>query len=144
MGTLARNDAALFGLGLLAFAALAGLLRVLGLGTLVIEVSLIDFVVITVLVAGWAAWRTGMAFAATWRPFWQAALAMAAFALVVRWIHFALFAGTLRSFHYWAVDFIVCLALAALGYRQVRAAQMTTQYGWLYERAGLLSWRRRA
>jgi hypothetical protein len=41
------------------------------------------------------------------------------------------------------VDVIVIGALASLGYRFTRAGQMATQYGWLYRRAGPLSWRRR-
>jgi hypothetical protein len=30
-----------------------------------------------------------------------------------------------------------------VGYRHTRTTQMTTQYRWLYERAGPLSWRAR-
>ena len=36
------------------------------------------------------------------------------------------------------------IAAALLGYRTKRVSQMTTQYPWLYERTGLLSWRDKA
>lgn len=108
----------------------------------VIEVSLADFIVITCLIGGWAGWMSGRSIAATWRPYWQVVLYMVPFALVVRWVHFALFKGTLLSLQYYLVDFAVVLALATLGYRVVRAKQMTTQYRWLYEKTGPFSWRR--
>lgn len=110
----------------------------------VIEVSLADFIVITVLLGGWAGWMSGRSIAATWRPYAQVVLYMIPFALVVRWVHFALFKGTLLSVPYYLVDLAVVLALATLGYRSVRAKQMTTQYRWLYRRTGPLSWGRSA
>ena len=64
--------------------------------------------------------------------------------LAVRFIHFALFEGTLLSPQYYAVDTIVCLVFGFLGYRATRVGQMTTQYGWINERAGLLRWSRRS
>jgi ABC-type polysaccharide/polyol phosphate export permease len=115
----------------------------LGYAGLLIEVSYADLLVITFLIAGWAAWMTGRAIASTWRPYWHVVAYMIPFALVVRWVHFALFKGTMFSLHYFLVDLFVVLALATLGYRQVRVAQMTTQYRWLYERTGLFGWRRK-
>jgi len=61
----------------------------------------------------------------------------------VRFIHFALFEGTLLSLHYYIVDAVVILAIGSLGFRYTRARQMTTQYRWLYERTGPFSWRER-
>jgi hypothetical protein len=108
----------------------------------VIEVSLADFVVITLLVGGWLGWRAGRAIAHGWRPYWHVVAAMVPFALVVRWAHYALFHGTLLSWQHYLVDLAVVLSLATLGYRAVRAAQMTRQYRWLYEQTGPFSWRR--
>jgi hypothetical protein len=42
------------------------------------------------------------------------------------------------------VDTLFLLAVAALSFRMARTSQMVTQYPWLYERTGLLSWRDRA
>ena len=54
----------------------------------------------------------------------------------MRFIHFALFDGTLLSIHYYAVDTIVLLIIGALGFQYRRARMMTSQYRWLYERTG--------
>jgi hypothetical protein len=62
----------------------------------------------------------------------------------VRFIHHALFEGTLLSLHYYLVDAAVVVGIGLLGYRYTRARQMTTQYRWLYERTGPLTWRERA
>lgn len=110
--------------------------------TLVIEAGIGDFIVITCILAAWAAWRFGSALAATWRPYRQVVMYALPFALVVRWVHFALFHGTLFSAHYYLIDLIVILSLATLGYLRVRAAQMARQYRWLYAKRGLFSWQR--
>ena len=72
---------------------------------------------------------------------------MVAYSLIlggaVRFIHFALFGGTLLSAHYYLVDSAVCLAFGLLGFRATRAAQMVTQYRWLNEADGPLRWRRK-
>ena len=44
----------------------------------------------------------------------------------------------------YAADTVYLLILAALAWRMTRAAQMTTQYHWLFERAGPFGWRARA
>ena len=110
-------------------------------GILYEEPSFWLFLLVTVLMGGWAAWMTGRAVAITWRPVWQCVAATLVLAGVVRFFHFALFEGTLRSLHYYLVDAAVVTAIGLLGYRVTRARQMTTQYRWLYERTGLLTWR---
>jgi hypothetical protein len=62
----------------------------------------------------------------------------------VRFIHFALFEGTLLSLQFYAVDTAVCLIFGFLGFRATRVAQMTTQYSWINDRAGFLRWARRS
>ena len=52
----------------------------------------------------------------------------------VRFIHIALFDGTMFSLHYYVVDTIILLVFGFLGYRYTRTNQMVTQYYWLYER----------
>jgi hypothetical protein len=99
------------------------------------------FLLITCVLGGWAAWMTGRAMAKTWRPFWQLLLYTLLLAGLVRFIHFALFAGTLLSLHYYVVDLVVVALIASAGFRVTRTRQMTTQYRWLYERTGPFSWR---
>ena len=101
------------------------------------------FILVTVVLGGWTAWMSGRALAMTWRPVWQVVVWAIPLAGVVRFIHFALFEGTLLSARYYLVDFAVVVAIAVIGYRYVLTRQMTTQYRWLYERAGPLAWRER-
>jgi NO-binding membrane sensor protein with MHYT domain len=101
------------------------------------------FVLVTVIMGGGAAWLAARAIASTWRPWWHVAFYMLILGLAVRFIHFALFEGTLLSPQFYAVDAVVCLIFGFLGYRATRAAQMTTQYGWINERGGFLRWARR-
>jgi hypothetical protein len=101
------------------------------------------FVLVTVILGGGAAALSGRAIAATWRPWGQ----LVAYSLIlggaVRFIHFALFGGTLLSAHYYLVDSMICLVFALLGFRATRAAQMVTQYRWLNVADGPLRWRRK-
>jgi predicted membrane metal-binding protein len=110
-------------------------------GILYEEPSFWLFLLVTCIMGGWAAWMTGRAFAKTWRAYWQAVLALLLLAGVVRFIHYALFEGTLLSLRYYVVDALVVLAIGSAGFRFTRARQMARQYSWLYERAGPFSWR---
>ena len=102
------------------------------------------FVLVTVVMGGGAAYLAGRAIALTWRPWWHVAFYMLLLGAAVRFIHFALFEGTLLSAQFYAVDAAVCLLFGFLGYRLTRVGQMTTQYHWLNERAGALGVARRA
>ena len=104
------------------------------------EDSIGVFLLISVALGGGAAYLSGRAIASTWRPWWHVAFYMLILAVAVRFMHFALFEGTLLSPHYYAVDLAVCLLLGFLGFRVTRAGQMSTQYGWLYRRTGPLKW----
>ena len=101
------------------------------------------FLLVTVIMGGGAAFLAGRAIAATWRPWWHVAFYMLILGLAVRFIHFALFEGTLLSPQFYAVDTIVCLIFGFLGFRATRVGQMTTQYSWINHRAGFMCWRRR-
>jgi len=101
------------------------------------------FLLVTVLMGGGAAWLSGRAIAATWRPWWQIVAYMLILGAAVRFIHFALFAATLVSPYYYLIDSAVCMLFGFLGFRVTRARQMASQYGFLFARTGLLSWARR-
>lgn len=113
-------------------------------GILYEEPSIWLFGLVTVILGGWAAWMTGRAMALTWRSPWQTLVWCVPLAGAVRFIHFALFQGTLVSAQYYLIDLVVVAAIASAGFRFYRARQMTSQYRWLYERAGPLGWRERA
>ncbi len=110
-------------------------------GILYEEVSIWQFFFVTCLLGGWAAWMTGKACAQTWRPYIALVVYILVLGIGVRFIHHALFEGTMFTLHYYIVDTIVLLILATLGYRYTRTNQMVSQYNWLYERASLLSWK---
>ena len=95
-------------------------------------------------IAGGAAWMTGQALAATWRPAWQAIAYALLLTLADRFLIFALFEGELLSLPGLALDAAVLVAIALTGHRVTLAAQMVKQYPWLYERQGLISWRRKS
>ena len=107
------------------------------------EGSLGVFVLVTVALGGGAAWLTGRAIAATWRPVWQVAVYALILGLAVRFIHTTLFGGTLLSLHYYVVDTAICIGLGMAGFRLRRASQMVEQYHWLNSRDGALGWRRK-
>ena len=102
------------------------------------------FVLVTCILGGAAAYLSGRAMAQTWRPYWHVPLYMLGIAAGVRFVHHALFEGPVLSVPSFAVDYVVVVVAASVGYRIVRAGQMAGQYGWLLERAGPFRWRRRA
>lgn len=113
-------------------------------GILYEEQSIGLFFLITCLLGGWAAWMTGKACAQTWRPYYVLIGYMLPLGLAVRFIHYALFDGTLLSLHYYLVDTIVLIIIGSFSFRYTRTNQMIRQYSWLYERASLLTWKAKA
>jgi hypothetical protein len=89
------------------------------------------FLLVTVILGGGAAFLAGRAIAQTWRPWWQGMLYMFILGAAVRFIHFALFDGTLLSLPAYGLDTAVAIGFAALGFRITRARQMARQYGFL-------------
>jgi hypothetical protein len=113
-------------------------------GLLYEEGSFGVFLLVTVILGGGAATLAGRAIALTWRPWWQIVAYMLILGGAVRFIHFALFGGTLLSLHYYVVDTAVCMAFGCLGFRTARSAQMVTQYRWINQPNGPLRWRRKS
>lgn len=108
-----------------------------------IEHNFWNFLIMTVVIAGGAAFMAGRALAFKWRPLWMAIAYMVPLAAALRFFHYALFNGSLLSLHYFLVDFVILIAAALIGYRLMRVEQMTSQYPWLYERSGPFAWRSR-
>ncbi|MBN8941820.1 MAG: hypothetical protein J0H01_20100 [Rhizobiales bacterium] len=112
-------------------------------GILYEEPSIWLFLLVTIVMGGWGAWMTGKACAETWRGIPQTLVYLLILGLAIRFVHFALFHGTLLSVRYYIVDTVVIIAIGILAWRATRARQMSTQYWWLYERSGPLSWAKR-
>jgi hypothetical protein len=102
------------------------------------------FILVTVIIGGAAAMQMGRSIAQTWRPFWIMFVYAALLNCAVRFIHYAVFQGTLLSLHYYLVDYLFILTFAIAGWRKRRAEQMTSQYAFSFEAAGPLGWRRKA
>lgn len=111
--------------------------------TLLWEVTAFEFILVTVLLAGAAAFMTGRVVASTWKSNRVLVFYILLLTAATRFIHFALFQGTLLSAHYYIVDLIVLLAIAFAAKRIMRAKQMVTQYGFKYESAGIAGWSER-
>jgi hypothetical protein len=105
--------------------------------------SILQVVVITGILGGGAAWLSGRAIAQTWRPVWHIFGYMMLLGAAVRFVHFALFSGTLLSPASYVVDTLYLIIVAGIGWRVTRTNQMVTQYKWLYERTSPFSWRSR-
>ncbi|HWK15178.1 MAG TPA: hypothetical protein VNS02_12340 [Rhizobiaceae bacterium] len=99
--------------------------------TLIWEVTIWEFLIVTVILAGGAAYLTGRAVARTWGSNVRLVFYMLLLAAATRFIHFALFSGSLLSLHYYVVDLIVLLAIGFLGKIITRRQQMARQYGFL-------------
>jgi hypothetical protein len=104
--------------------------------------SLPDFLLITLVLGGGAAYLIGRAVALTWRSL----LALAGYLIVldaaVRFVHFALAHDALVAPVSFATDLVILAIVGGLGFRITRAGQITRQYPWLYRRTGPLSWTR--
>jgi hypothetical protein len=113
-------------------------------GILYEESSIWTFLLVTFVMGGWAAWMTGRAMASTWQRYPVLVGYLILLAAAVRFIHFALFDGTLLSVQFYLVDLVVVQVIGAVGYRMTRVAQMTAKYRWLYLPNGPMFWKDRA
>ena len=95
------------------------------------ERSFMDFILVTLVLGGGAAWLAGRAIALTWRPWWQVVLYMLVLGAVVRFVHFALFQEALLSAWLYGVDTLIAILAAGFGFRTTRNRQMARQYGFL-------------
>lgn len=110
-------------------------------GILYEEPSVWQFLFITVIMGGWTAWRTGKACAENWQGVRTLVTYVLLLGGAIRFIHHALFGGSMLTLQYYVVDTIVLLLFAGLGYRYYRTRQMTTIYYWLYEKVTPFSWK---
>lgn len=100
-----------------------------------------QFLILTVIMGGGAAFMAGRSLAGGWRSITLLMGYMVPFTAGLRFLHYALFEGHLTSLTLFVIHGAIVSAFAYFGYRLRRAEQLTTQYPWLYERSGLLTWR---
>jgi hypothetical protein len=106
--------------------------------------SFLLFFFVTLALGGGAAWITGRSAAQGWRPWYILLLSCLPLGVAVRFIYYALFRQTFFEFHYYLIDTAILAVIGTIAYRYTLAGQMASQYGWLYERTGLFSWREKA
>ena len=111
--------------------------------SLIQQMGIVDFILVSIILGGGAAYLTGRAVARGWEPVTRALAWMVPLTCAVRFIHFALFHGTLISPELWLMDFVILAIAAVIGHRVTRFRQMTRNYAWTIEPAGLLSWKLR-
>jgi len=102
------------------------------------------FIGITLGLFGFAAFMTGQGLASTWRPVFWIIVYLLPLGLADRFIVWSLFDGQLASLSGYLIDTAALLVIGFLSYRVTQVRKMVSQYPWLYEAAGSLSWRRRA
>ena len=116
--------------------------------TLYTEETLLQIVLVTGVLGGGAAFLAGRAIAQTWRPFWHVLVYMTLLGAAPSVLcTSARCSEEKRAFVpslLYVADTLWLIVLGSLAWRMTRAGQMATQYYWLYERTGTLSWRSRA
>ena len=114
-------------------------------GILYEEPSFWSFVMVSFLIGGWTAWRTGKGVADGWGQIIPHVLIYTLLlGIGIRFVHHALFNGTMFSLHYYVVDTICLMIFSLAGFRYTRAKQMATKYYWLYEKAGPFAWKKKS
>ncbi len=102
------------------------------------------FLGLTVVTAGFAAAMTGRGLATTWQPRWLVIFYCLLLGLAERFLAYALFEGNLLSLSAYLVDSVILCLIGMVSYQATRVGKLTTQYPWLYERAGPLTWREKS
>ncbi|MBX6321672.1 MAG: hypothetical protein IRY94_07590 [Rhodospirillaceae bacterium] len=110
----------------------------------VLGMSLALFLGLTVCLFGLAAWLMGQALANTWRPAWQNVVYGLMLGVGDRFLAYALFGEPPLSVSGYVINTAVLIGIALLAYRLTRAHKMVSQYPWLYEKTGPLSWRQKS
>lgn len=87
-----------------------------------------EFIILTVCLGGGAAWMTGRAIARAWQGYLRLGFYILLLACAVRFLHFALFHGTLLSATGFLIDFATLMAIAMAGRISTRMRQMASQY----------------
>ncbi|MBB4006550.1 DUF6867 family protein [Allorhizobium taibaishanense] len=98
---------------------------------------------LVVLLGFWTAWRTGKAVAEGWEGYVRVVIYTLLLALVMRFLHHALFDGSMLDAGLYAIDFVVLLVFSLIGFQVRRTRQMSANYYWLYEKTSPLSWKKK-
>ena len=114
-------------------------------GILYEEPSFWSFVMVSLLIGGWTAWRTGKGVAESWGNIVpHVVIYTLLLGIGIRFVHHALFNGTMFSLQYYLIDTVLLMMFSVAGFRVTRATQMATKYYWLYEKSGPFAWKKKS
>lgn len=100
--------------------------------------------IVTVGLVGFGALSTGQALARNWKPLWQVWIYCVMLGAVDRFFIWGLFDGDATVVSGFVLDTAFLLIVGTLAWLATRAGRMVSQYPWIYERAGPLSYRRKS
>ncbi len=86
-------------------------------GILFEEPTVLEFAFVTVLMGGWTAWRTGKSAAEGWSGYGTLVIYTLLLGVAIRFIHHALFNGSMLTLQFYTVDTVILLLFATAGYR---------------------------
>lgn len=117
-----------------------------------LQESFVQICVSAYVVFGCFALMTGQAVARTWRPWTHCIGYGVLLTLGARMCEFVLFIGRAQTLDDYIFSNLVFMLLSTVylvilcivAHRVTQARMMVTQYPWVYERAGLFSWRTKA
>jgi len=95
------------------------------------EHTLLSFVALTIVIGGGMAMSTGGAVAQGWKSMGHLFLYTLLLTFADRFLHFALFEGTLLSVKHFLIDLVILLICAGIGFGLRRRSQMKRQYGFI-------------
>lgn len=113
-------------------------------GILYEEASLGQFLLVTIALGGFAAWMAGKGAAESWRTLRDIVFYTFLLGVGVRFIHHALFDGSMFALQFYLVDTVFLMVFSVLGFLYTRTKQMTENYYWLYEKVGPFSWKKKS
>ena len=102
----------------------------------VLGISILGFVIVTLVMFGFCAFMTGQALANGWHAAWKLVPYGALLACGDRFIGFALGGGELTSISGFLISWAVLTLISFAAFRFTRARKMVSQYPWMYEPAG--------
>ena len=101
-----------------------------------------QFLFLTVILFGGAAYMVGLSLAQTWRPIGQVVPYGFLLGGANRLFGNFFFAHDVLSVPGYAVGTVFLVLVALFAYRTTQARKMVAQYPWLYRRVGLMGWRK--
>ncbi len=101
-----------------------------------------EFIFLTVIMFGGAAYMMGLSLAETWRPMAQCLPYGVLLGAANRLFGNFFFAHDVLSVPGLVVGTLFLILVALFAYRTTQARKMVAQYPWLYQRAGLMGWKK--